>query len=63
MADNDVFEALVKAHKACPELRLGQLIVVAASKAGSDAQIFYIPDDKLMIGLGVLAGKLTPGER
>lgn len=58
MADNDVFEALVRASKACPELRLGQLIVVAVSKAGSsaiaNAEIFYMPDDKLMIGLGML---------
>lgn len=47
-------EALAKAHNAHPLLRLGQLVVAASAKAAPETPAFYIPDDELMIGLGIM---------
>lgn len=44
---------LIKAYHSChPELRLCQLLYIAANKAGwSNDDLFYCPDDKLSDGL------------
>jgi len=50
-----VFTALENAHKKHPELRLGQLVVVAAEKVAGKAPVFYLPDEDMAAGLEMMA--------
>ena len=43
-----------------PELRICQIISIAAYKAGwSNTDIFYLPDEKLLSGLEILNKELS----
>jgi hypothetical protein len=56
MRDQDQMEAIFASLRALwerhPELRLGQIVVNAASLiAGPDAPVFYVEDDKMLLGI------------
>jgi len=50
---------LADARRRCPNLRLGQLVEVAAGKAAPGVPVFYVDDDALADGLKEMVGELA----
>ena len=47
-----LIKQIQRAHAMNPQLRLGQLLTIAASKGGWELDdLFYVPDDTLIKGL------------
>jgi hypothetical protein len=52
-----VLEKLREIWTSNPQLRLGQLVVIATKPKNSCTEVFYVEDEQLLKGLGDYAGR------
>lgn len=53
--ENEIYIALAKVHNYYPELRVCQILSIAANKAGwSNSDLFYCSDSTILEGLNML---------